>query len=142
MDRKIPTTIEEWNAVGADLLPGFMGLEFIKVEADEVIGTLQIEPHHNIWNGFLHSATIVALADTCCGYGTVAGLPEGASGFTTLELKSNHLATLREGSLRCRAWPLHRGRSTQVWDAEVASQDDEKALAHFRCTQLILWPRA
>ena len=48
-------------------------------------------------NGFLHAASVIALADTSCGYACVANLPQGASGFTTLELKSNFLGTAREG---------------------------------------------
>lgn len=49
------------------------------------------------WNGYLHAAVIVSLADTCCGYGTMRSLPEGAAGFTTVELKSNLLGTVRSG---------------------------------------------
>ena len=54
-------------------------------------------------NGYLHAATVVALADTSSGYGTVASLPEGARGFTTIELKSNFLGTIREGAIACEA---------------------------------------
>ena len=142
MDRQTPTTIQEWNAAGEGHLPGHMGLVFTKVEPDEVIATMEIGKHHWVWNGFLHSGTVVTLADTCCGYGTVRTLPEGASGFTTIELKSNFLSTLREGTLRCVAKPVHLGRTTQVWDAEVVPDQGGKTLAHFRCTQMILWPRA
>lgn len=142
MDLKIPTNLEEWNSAGAGYLPGFLGFEFETVSPDEVVARMPIEPHHNGWNGFLHSGSIVTLADTCCGYGTVASLPDGASGFTTVELKSNHLSTLREGTLWCRATPLHQGRSTQVWDAEVKPDGGDRLIAQFRCTQMILWPRA
>ena len=69
-------------------------------------------------NGFLHAASVIALADTSCGYGCVAYLPQGANGFTTIELKSNFLGTAREGAIACRA-PVHLGRTTQVWDAVV-----------------------
>jgi 1,4-dihydroxy-2-naphthoyl-CoA hydrolase len=82
----------------------------------------------------------VMLADTCCGYGCIANLPDGAEGFTTIELKSNHLGTALEGAIECRATPVHRGRTTQVWDATVTTPDG-KTIALFRCTQMILWPR-
>ena len=65
------------------------------------------------WNRFLHAGSIVSLADTCCGYGTVRSLPQGASGFTTIELKSNFLGTALDGIIVCTAKPLHQGRSTQ-----------------------------
>nr|WP_109557212.1 hotdog domain-containing protein [Mycobacteroides abscessus] len=50
-----------------------------------------------------------------CGYGCLASLPEGASGFTTVELKTNFLGAAREGKLTAAAVPVHRGRSTQLW---------------------------
>jgi uncharacterized protein (TIGR00369 family) len=90
-------------------------------------------------NGYLHAASVVALADTSCGYGCVVNLPEGASGFTTIELKSNFLGTAREGAIACRATPVHLGRTTQVWDAVVQVEGAEKVIALFRCTQMVLW---
>ena len=90
-------------------------------------------------NGFLHAASVIALADTSCGYGCVTHLPPGASGFTTLELKSNFLGTAREGAILCRATPVHLGRTTQVWDAEVSVEGAERKIALFRCTQMVLW---
>jgi uncharacterized protein (TIGR00369 family) len=92
-------------------------------------------------NGFLHAATVIALADTLCGYGTVVNLPEGAAGFTTVELKSNFLGTVREGGIECLATPLHLGGTTHVWDAVVDAEGTGRRLAVFRCTQLVLWPR-
>jgi len=92
-------------------------------------------------NGFLHAASVIALADTSCGYGCVAMLPQGAAGFTTLELKSNFLGTAQDGAIRCRATPAHLGRSTQVWDAVVTIEGSDKKIALFRCTQMVLWPK-
>ena len=68
-------------------------------------------------------------------------LPAGASGFTTVELKSNMLGTARDGIVICTARPIHKGRTTQVWDAEVRRGGDNALIASFRNTQLILWPR-
>ena len=81
------------------------------------------------------------LADTAAGYGCTANLPPGAVGFTTIELKSNHLGTAREGLITCIARATHAGRTTQVWDAEVIHADTGKTIALFRCTQMILYPR-
>ena len=68
-------------------------------------------------------------------------LPEGAWGFTTIDLNSNFVGTAREGSVSCSARPLHLGKTTQVWEATVSDDATAKAIAHFRCTQMILWPR-
>jgi uncharacterized protein (TIGR00369 family) len=142
MDIRIPQTLAEWNAAGADYLPGHLGIAFSKVEPDEVCATLQARKAVGAWNGFLHAGAVVTLADTCCGYGTVRSLPAGAAGFTTIELKSNFLGTLRDGLVVCTARPLHQGRTTQVWDAIVAPEAaGNRPLAQFRCTQMILWPK-
>jgi uncharacterized protein (TIGR00369 family) len=93
-------------------------------------------------NGYLHAGSLVTLADTCAGYGCIAGLPEQASGFTTIELKSNHLATALEGVVDCVARPLHRGRTTQVWDSIVTHRETGRTLVLFRCTQLVLYRAA
>ena len=85
-------------------------------------------------NGFLHAASVVALADTACGYGCVASLPQGASGFTTIELKTNFLGTARSEMVECEARLIHGGRNTQIWDAEVRAEGAERPMALFRCT--------
>lgn len=141
MSIKAPTTLEEWNAAGEDYLPGLLGMRFRKVELDEVVATLEVRRVLGAWNGYLHAGTVTSLADTCCGYGTVRSLPEGASGFTTVELKSNLIGTARAGVVVCTARPVHKGRTTQVWDAEVRRGEDNAVIALFRNTQLILWPK-
>jgi 1,4-dihydroxy-2-naphthoyl-CoA hydrolase len=134
-------TLEMFNKRGTGKLPGHLGIVFTQVSPTEVCGELALEDFHMAPNGFLHAGSIVALADTCCGYGCFASLPHGATGFTTIELKSNHLGTAREGTIASRATPLHLGRTTQVWDAVVSHKDTGRTIALFRCTQLVLYPK-
>jgi 1,4-dihydroxy-2-naphthoyl-CoA hydrolase len=141
MPIEIPGSLEEWNARGRGYLPGLLGLEFLAVGPDEVRARVAVSTALMAWNGFLHAGAVVSLADTCCGYGTVASLPDGAVGFTTIDLVSSFLGTARDGAVACTATPLHRGRSTQVWDAAVTAEATGKRIAQFRCTQMILWPR-
>jgi 1,4-dihydroxy-2-naphthoyl-CoA hydrolase len=68
----------------------------------------------------------------------MASLPAGATGFTTIELKTNFLGTALAGTLLCEAKRVHGGRTTQVWDATVTDESG-KTLALFRCTQLLLY---
>ena len=102
---------------------------------------LGVVPHLLAPNGFLHAGALVTLADTAAGYGCVANLPAGANGFTTIELKSNHLATTLDGHVDCIARPAHVGRTTQVWDATVTHRESGRTLALFRCTQMVLYPK-
>lgn len=132
---------KDFNHFGASYLPGYLGIHFEDVTPARVHATLAVRQQLMAPKGFLHAGTIVALADSCCGYGCVASLPEGASGFTTIELKSNHLGTAHDGTIECIATPLHSGRSTQVWDAVVTHRESGRTLAHFRCTQMLLYAR-
>jgi uncharacterized protein (TIGR00369 family) len=129
----------DWKVFGRDYLPGFLGLEFQDVSNGRVTSRLVLRKEHMAPNGYLHAATVVALADTSCGYGTFASLPDGARGFTTIELKTNFLGTAREGTIACDAALMHAGRTTQVWDAKVTDAATSRVIALFRCTQLLLY---
>ena len=135
-------TAAEFNAIGVGTLPGWIGMEVVTVEGTRVTSRLPVRPELMAPIGYLHAATVVALADTTSGYGTWANLPEGARGVTTIELKSNFIGTARAGVVACEATLAHGGRSTQVWDARVTAEATGKTIALFRCTQLILYPRA
>lgn len=135
--RPLPT-LEDLNAQGEGMLPGLIGIRFTHAEGGLMRSELTLRRELLAPNGFLHAATVIALADTTCGYGTRLLLPDNATGFTTIELKSNHLGTAREGTLTCEARSVHAGRTTQVWDAEVRAPTG-KVMALFRCTQAVLY---
>tara|TARA_R110000868_G_scaffold314595_2_gene575524 strand:- start:239 stop:673 length:435 start_codon:yes stop_codon:yes gene_type:complete len=124
-------------------LPNFLGFEWTRVEPGIAEGYFEVKRQHFAANGFLHAGTVVTLADSACGYGCVSSLPEGATGFATLEIKSNFLGTARDGIVKVVAELVHGGRSTQVWDAIVTTTRDgaELTIALFRCTQQLLYPR-
>lgn len=129
------------NARGNGFLPGLLGIEFTHAERGRMVAEMTIRPDHLAPNGYLHAASVIALADTACGYGAILALPEGAINFTTIELKSNFLGTLKDGVATCEATAQHLGKSTQLWDAVVTDKATGKKLALFRCTQIVLWPR-
>ncbi|WP_269715661.1 PaaI family thioesterase [Caulobacter sp. NIBR2454] len=125
----------------AGSLPDLLGLEWIEARRGYVKGRFAVKQHHMAPNGFLHAASVIALADSACGYGCVVSLPEGATSFTTIELKSNFLGTARDGGVAVEATLVHGGRMTQVWDAVVTHEETGKTIAMFRCTQMVLHPR-
>lgn len=125
------------NELQRGSLPDLLGLEVLEVGDGLVRGRMPVTARHLAPNGFLHAASVIALADTLCGHGTFAHLPAGARAFTTIELKSNFFGTARSGWVLGTATARHRGRTTQVWDAEV-SDENGKLIAAFRCTQMIL----
>ena len=122
---------------GAEFLPGLLGIEFLDVEDGVVRARLTLRKKHFAPNGYVHAATVVALADTAAGYGCLLNLPEGGTGFTTIELKTNFMRSAGEGTITCEAKLVHGGRTTQVWDASV-SDAEGRQMALFRCTQMML----
>lgn len=118
-------------------LPGELGIEVLEVKSGYVKSRLPVSKRLMAPNGFLHAASVIALADTSAGYGCIASLPEGARGFTTIELKTNFLGTALDGIIECEARGLHLGKTTQVWDS-IVTDGKGKTIALFRCTQMVL----
>ena len=134
-------TVEALQAIGAGRLPGLMGFQVVSLAENRLEAELVIRPELLAPNGYLHAATVIGLADTAAGYGCIAHLPDGATSFTTIELKSNFLGTATDGTIACIARPAHLGRNTQVWDATVTHRETGRTIALFRCTQMVLWPK-
>ncbi|UNK71500.1 PaaI family thioesterase [Microbacterium sp. H1-D42] len=137
--RPTPTdaTPEQLTELGAGRLPGMLGITVTAIGEGRIEAEMAVTPAVLAPNGYLHAASVVALADTACGLGCRLSLPEGTSGFTTLEQKTSYLGTARSGHVRTVATLAHGGRRTQVWDAEVFDEDGLR-IALFRCTQLML----
>ena len=128
-----------WNAGG---LPHMLGITVTETAEGRVVGRLPVKKELIAGNGALWAPAIVALADTLCAYGVSTKWPDGVNGFTTVELKCNFMGTLSAGAVKRVAEMVHGGRTTQVWDATLTNEETSKLLAAFRCTQIILYPRA
>jgi 1,4-dihydroxy-2-naphthoyl-CoA hydrolase len=135
-------TLENLKQRGVGCFPGFIGIDVVEFGEGLMVLQFTVTAQHLAPNGFLHAGSLVTLADTACGYGCAAHMPEGAQNFTTIELKSNHLGTARDGTVIATARAVHLGRTTHVWDATVTHKETAKTLALFRCTQMILWPKS
>lgn len=131
-------SIEEIHRWQDGTLPEKFGVTVTEMAHGTLKAQLDVAPWMLAPNGFLHAASVILLADTCAGYAATAHLPEGAKGFTTIELKSNFLGTARAGIIRAEAVAEHLGRTTQVWSATVFNSEGRK-MALFRCTQAVLW---
>lgn len=135
------TSVERLNASNRGKLPDWIGLVVTEAIDGRVEGGFSVTPELIAANGFLFAGALLTVADLLCAYGVSTAWPEGATGFTTVEVKCNFLGTAREGQVRCLASLVHGGRTTQVWDAELVNADSGRRMALFRCTQLILYPR-
>jgi len=119
-------------------VPGQLGCVFDHSAADLVVGHIDVTENLIAGTGFLFAPAIVALADTCAAIGCGNNIAADAS-FTTIELKTNFLSSARVGErVVCRCLPVHIGRQTHVWDAEVTNESTGRRMALFRCTQMVL----
>jgi len=117
-------------------LPELLGLRFVEATRDRLVAELTVRPDLTTIGGRLHGGTIMALADTVGATATIVNLPPGA-GTTTLESKTNFFAGVSEGIVRAEATPLHRGRTTQVWQTRVTDASG-RLLAQVTQTQMVL----
>jgi 1,4-dihydroxy-2-naphthoyl-CoA hydrolase len=119
-----------------------LGIE-IEGEGEQTRGRLTV--HHALiaGTGFLWAPVVISIADALCAFGVSRHWPDGAVSFTTVEAKTNFLASAKEGEVVVGvATPLHLGSTTQVWDAAVSNETTGRAMAAYRCTQLLLYPRS
>ena len=136
------TSVEDLNRANEGKLPGHLGLTVTEVAEGRVVGRFEVRPDLVAHTGFLLAGCLLSVADILCAYGVSTAWPEGASGFTTIEIKANYLGTAKVGErVTCEARLLHGGRMTQVWDAEAVNATTGKVIAAFRCTQMVLYPR-
>ena len=133
--------LKKINDHSRGLLTDVLGIDIIEANQNLIKGRMQIIKSHLSPNGHVHAASLVALADTLCGFGSYINLPVNSTGFTTIELKSNFIGMIKQGVLLCEAVPEHIGRSTHIWAATVTDATGKK-IALFRCTQMILMPES
>ncbi len=123
----------------SESLPELLGIRLNSVGDQTLSVFLEVTAHHlNPAHTSCHAATMVAIADTACGWGCVAHLPNNAKSFTTVDLNCNLLRAVTSGVITCEASLLHGGRTIQIWDAIVQCESG-KRVAAFRCTELILY---
>jgi uncharacterized protein (TIGR00369 family) len=122
--------------------PGFMkliGFKLGEYSAEKVEGFVEVRPDLSNRAGVMHGGAIMAIADTLGGAGTIANLPEGAR-TVTIESKTNFFAAIPVGdTARGEATPLHRGRTTMVWQTKITRSDGRLA-ALVTQTQMVIGP--
>jgi uncharacterized protein (TIGR00369 family) len=144
--REIPS--EHWAGVLTDHyaggLTGLLGCEIVAIAPGRVEARLELRDELMLRPGApLHGGTVAAFADSCAGWGCLATLPAGVTGFATGALALQLVGTAyAPGALTAVATLLHGGRGTQVWDVAVARESDGRPVAHFRATQHLLAPKA
>jgi uncharacterized protein (TIGR00369 family) len=119
------------------LLPALLGIRFIEVGREKVVGELAVRSDLCTLGQVLHGGAIMAFADTLGAVATIANLPEGTR-TTTIESKTNFLSAAPLGSrVVGESTPVHRGRTTMVWQTQIRS-DSGRLVALVTQTQMVL----
>jgi uncharacterized protein (TIGR00369 family) len=122
-------------------LAHLMGIEFREARRERVIAEMTVRPDLCTAGERAHGGALMALADTTAAMGTAISLPDGATGTTTIESKTNFVGGAALGTkLVAIAVPLHRGRQTQVWQTRIETEAG-KLVAVVSQTQMVLYPR-
>ena len=123
-------------------LAQLLGIEFREAGRERVIAEMTVRDELCTAGERVHGGALMALADTAAAMGTAISLPEGATGTTTIESKTNFVGGAPLGcKLVAIATPVHRGRQTQVWQTRIET-DAGRLIAVVSQTQMILYPRA
>ena len=118
----------------------FLGITITHLSPERVVAELPVREEFNNRHGIMHGGVIMALADNAAGTATTANLKPGQS-TTTIESKTNFFAPVPIGDVaRAEAIPLHRGRTTMVWQTRI-TRGDGRLCALVTQTQMVLDPK-
>jgi 1,4-dihydroxy-2-naphthoyl-CoA hydrolase len=116
-----------------------LGIQVTEATPDRVVAQMEVTPRHHQPFGFLHGGASVALAETVASIGAYLAAPDGYTSFG-LEINANHLRSVRSGKVTAIATPLHKGRTTHVWNIEIRDEHS-RLVCVSRCTLAIVAAR-
>jgi 1,4-dihydroxy-2-naphthoyl-CoA hydrolase len=130
-------TAEQMQQMMQPLLPGLLGIELLEATQDRVVASMLVRPDLCTAGNVLHGGAFMAFADTIGAVGTVMNLAPGTR-TTTIESKTNFLGAAAVNTrVRAESTPLHRGKTTMVWQTMIRSEAG-KLCAVVTQTQMVL----
>ena len=137
MDISSEEIVARINATREGSVWEMLDITLVTAEKDRVVATMPIGPHHRQQVGYLHGGISVTLAESLASLGTVLHIDASRQMAFGLEINANHLRPKREGVLTGVATPIHKGRTTHVWDIRITDEND-KLVCISRCTVAIV----
>jgi 1,4-dihydroxy-2-naphthoyl-CoA hydrolase len=125
------------NAMNHNNMIGLLEITMLEATVDRVVATMPVQPKVHQPFGLLHGGASVALAETVASLGAYLNVMDSGMGAVGLEINANHLKAKRDGILTATATPIHKGRSTHVWQVEIKDEAG-KMVCVSRCTLAIV----
>lgn len=118
-------------------LIGTLDMEYVELTRDRVVMTMPVGP--KTWQpaGILHGGASVALAETAATIATAINIDPTKFNPVGMEINANHIRSLTDGVVTATATPLHKGRTTMVWDIKL-TDENEKLICISRCTMAVI----
>jgi len=129
--------IAQINTTRAGSVWEILDITLVSAAKDRVVATMPIGPNHRQQVGYLHGGISVVLAESVASLGTVLNIDASRQMAFGLEINANHLRPKRDGQLTAVATPVHRGRTTHVWDIKISDEND-KLVCTSRCTVAVV----
>lgn len=129
--------LDELRALASRSLIHTLGIEIVELGPDRVVATMPVDERTRQPFGILHGGASVALAETAASLGAWRNIDRARFAAVGLEINANHLRAKRGGTVRVTATPLHRGRQTQVWSAEITDEEN-RLVCVARCTLAVV----
>ena len=124
-----------------DTLTGLIGIKFTTYKRDEVVATMPVDDRTKQPFGILHGGASVALAEALASIGAWLNVDETKYNVVGIEINANHIRAVTSGIVTGTATPLHRGRTTHVWEVKIRTEDGKLVCAS-RCTLALVVKQA
>jgi 1,4-dihydroxy-2-naphthoyl-CoA hydrolase len=131
------STAQTLNTMNQNNMIGLLEIEILEATVDRVVATMPVQAKVHQPFGLLHGGASVALAETVASLGAYLNVMDSGMGAVGLEINANHLRGKRDGIVTATATPIHRGRSTHVWQVEIRDEEG-KMVCVSRCTLAIV----
>lgn len=114
-----------------------LGIEVVQLSPDRVVCTMPVDERTRQPFGILHGGASVALAETAASIGTYAQIDQTSEISVGMEINANHIRSVKDGKVTAVATPLHKGRTTMVWDIKITDEEG-RLICVSRCTVAII----
>ncbi len=132
--------LEKLNSVGTNTLMETLDIKFIDVEENKVVATMPVTSKVHQPDGVLHGGATVALAETVGSYAAFLSVDKDTQMVRGIEISANHVKSIKEGLVIATATPIHKGRTTQLWEIRIVDEED-KLISICKLTTMVLSKR-